>query len=284
MPIETPVVVFSDIDASIANLSPSQIPRAARALASLGYEGGSVVLCSMCTRAEIEHFQQQLGICEPFIAEGGSAAFIPPGYFGDASIPEARAAGGYDVIQFGLPYADVVAALRGAAARAGVPFTGFNDMTVEEVARDTGLSLLRARLAKLRDYVEPCVIEDPVARPRLLRAIEAARLRWARRGRYDYIGSVPGDEAARRAVRSLYWRAFGSAIATRWPSDPDAGGDVPDVSAWAEGALEMVRALRARRGGTVGHLEERRRGRSPAELAASRKRLEREWHDRHGVA
>jgi predicted mannosyl-3-phosphoglycerate phosphatase (HAD superfamily) len=276
-----PVVVFSDVDRVIENPLPASMRRAARAVAAVAREGGSIVLCSNGTRAELEHFQQQLGICAPFIAEGGSAAFIPRGYF-KSDIAYGREAGGYEAIEFALPYNDVVATLRDTAARLRVAVTGFNDMSVEEVARDSGLTLLRARLAKLREYVEPCRVENPDVRHRLVRALEAARLRCVRHGHYEYVGSVSSDEAARHVVRSLYWRACGSAIATCLPGAP-ADARAPratDAAEWAEGALNVVRTLRARSEGATVPMPERRHGRPAAELTAWRTRLEREWEAR----
>jgi hypothetical protein len=83
-------------------------------------------------------------------------------------------------------------------------------MSVEQVAADTGMSLLAARLAKLREFSEPFrVVDTPRgATPRLLRALRAAGLRCTSRGVYHYAGTGRRHVADQYLCR-LYQRAFG---------------------------------------------------------------------------
>ena len=62
-----------------------------------------------------------------------------------------------------VSYAEVVDILRSTAERQRIRIRGFNDMSVEEVALESGLSLLEARLAKLRETVScfECSIPIP---------------------------------------------------------------------------------------------------------------------------
>ena len=140
------------------------------------------MLCSSRTRAEIEAIQQELEIAHPFVCESGGAVFIPRGYFGFA-VPGARDLAGYEAVEFGRPYAEVVQKLHRTAERLAIEIVGFSDMSVEEVARDCHLSLLQARLAKLREYGERFRILDSneLARNRLVRALKANRLRCRHR-------------------------------------------------------------------------------------------------------
>ena len=68
--------------------------------------------------------------------------------------------------------------MHGAAARLGIEVVGFSDMSVEDVAIECDLPLLRARLAKLREYTEPFRVVNarPSMLPRLARALRAAGL------------------------------------------------------------------------------------------------------------
>jgi hypothetical protein len=74
----------------------------------------------------------------------------------------------------------------GGRPSARVEIRGFNDMSVDEVASECHMSLLQARLAKLRDYSECFRIRDPLpeARERLLTALVATRLRCLQGDRY----------------------------------------------------------------------------------------------------
>jgi predicted mannosyl-3-phosphoglycerate phosphatase (HAD superfamily) len=73
----------------------------------------------------------------------------------------------YDVLAFGAPHQHVIEALRRTAQTLRTEVRSFNDMPVQEVADECGLSLAEARLAQLREYDEPFRIleADPAISP-----------------------------------------------------------------------------------------------------------------------
>jgi mannosyl-3-phosphoglycerate phosphatase len=195
-----PIVLFSDVDDVLLDRALTDgFGEATRILDVIAEEDIPLVFCSGKTRAELELVYQELDISHPFISEDGSAVFVPYGYFG-FDIPNARDVAGYQVIEFGRPYAQVVDALHRTAGRLNIGISGFSDMSVEEVAGDCQLSLMQARLAKLREYEEPFRITDGAggARNRLVRALRAERLGCTNRGAYEYAGVLvdmgPGVE------------------------------------------------------------------------------------------
>jgi mannosyl-3-phosphoglycerate phosphatase len=206
-----PIVVFSCVDDDCLP-DPHAVDTAAtaRALKALERENVSLVLCSSKTRAELELLQRRLEIQHPFICENGAAAFVPRGYF-DFDVPGARDVAGYDAVEFGRSYAEVVAALHTTAERSRVAIVGFSDMSVEQVARECQLPILQARLAKLREYEEPFRVldESAAARPRLLRALKTASLRCVRSGRYDHVGAAVDMSVGVNLLCALYRRTCG---------------------------------------------------------------------------
>jgi mannosyl-3-phosphoglycerate phosphatase len=258
-----PVVVFSGVDGVLHAPTESAIARAARALALLARDRISLVLCSSKTRAELELIQQELGIRQPFVVEGGAAAFIPRGYFG-AAVKDAREIAGYEALEFGRPYADVVQFLRDTARRLAIEVVGFSDMSVEQVATECRLPLLRARLAKLREYVEAFRFVDRTSekRVRLLKALTAAGLRCASRGEYEYVGAVPDSGGAVKLLRNLYRQSHGAVhtmgLADAYGDeellsltdsqvivhDDDSVTGAVDLGDWAEAIVEMVQERR----------------------------------------
>ena len=144
-------IIFTDVDGTLIDHTTYSIEAASGALARLAERGVPLVLCSSKTRAEVERLQRELGRAHPFVTENGGGVFVPPGYF-PFPLPGARRRAAYDVIELGRPYEEIVDALHRASARSGVGVVGFNDMSVEEVAADAGLSLAGAGLAKLREY------------------------------------------------------------------------------------------------------------------------------------
>ena len=68
------------------------------------------MICSSKTRAEIEYYQEKIGIADPFISENGGAIYIPQGYFSprteDSAIIDENK-GSFQVIRLGADYRDL---------------------------------------------------------------------------------------------------------------------------------------------------------------------------------
>ncbi|HKT81488.1 MAG TPA: hypothetical protein VJP86_14780 [Vicinamibacterales bacterium] len=211
-----PVVVFADV--SQAFLNRDAVSGAGEWLAA---EDIILVLCSSTTRAELEVYQQKLGIRQPLICESGAAILVPNRYF-PFEVACDRHLTGYQVVEFGRPYGEVVALLRRAAAYVDCEIVGFADLSIEQVAHDCGLTLAQARLAKLRDYDEAfrLVKPSPDALRRLWRALRAGRLQCTCRGSlYDHVGASV-DRGACAAVLARWFRRWLGNVITVGLGDP----------------------------------------------------------------
>jgi mannosyl-3-phosphoglycerate phosphatase len=258
-----PIVVFSDVDSVRCDTDADSFASAANTLGRFGPDEVPLVLCSSRTRAEIEEVQQELEIRHPFVCESGNAAFIPAGYF-DFEVPDARDRAGYQAVEFGWPYEEVVQTLGRTAERLRIEIIGFNDMSVEEVARECHMGLLQARLAKLREYGERFRVIDhsETTRGRLFKALKAARLRCVGGERYDHVGAAVDNGAGVNLLCSLYQRAYGGVLTVGLAGpaaddlvlrvvnrrvvafeDRQAKGEV-DCVGWAEAIVDSVQALR----------------------------------------
>lgn len=208
MPRSTSVVVFSDVDAVLLHPRDSAFTLAADMLRQLVWDEVALVLCSSKTRAELEFIQQILGITDPFICEHGAATFVPDDYFA-GEIPRGRRLAGYRAVEFGKSYSSVIEALRRTAERLRIETIGFNDMSIEQVARECHLPLLHARLAKLREYEERfrIVSTDPAASGRLARALHGSSLRLVPGDPLDYVGAPVDHWAGVHLLTGLYRRA-----------------------------------------------------------------------------
>ena len=155
------------------------------------------MLCSSKTRAEIEMLQQDLGVAHPFVSENGGALFLPRRYF-PFPISDGRSIAGYQAIEFGLPYYQLVETLHRVTNDLNIPVVGFSDMSTEEVAKDCKLPLMVALLAKLREYDEPFRILDSglAVRSRLFKALHRAGLHFTRGGALS-----PPDRGHRQGPR-----------------------------------------------------------------------------------
>jgi mannosyl-3-phosphoglycerate phosphatase len=213
MPHAVPFVVFTDLDGTLLDGTTFAADAAVDAIGALSRAQIPLVFCSRKTRAEIELLQQRLDVHHPFIAENGGALYIPDGYF-TFDVPYARpSTSGYIVVQYGRPYAEVVQALSRAARRARVPVLGFNEMSVEDVARVCELPLLSARLAKLREYSEPfrIVASARSARRQLEHALNAEGFACSAGGPFDLAGFHRDQGLPVRMLITLYRRSMGRA-------------------------------------------------------------------------
>jgi len=178
-------VVITDLDGTLLDRDTYSWEAARPAIEKLRRLDIPVVFCTSKTRAEVEEWRAELGNHHPFIVENGGALYIPAGYF-RCSHPFTRKTDGYEVFEFGEPYAVLVEALAAAAAETGSSIEGFSGLSAEQIAQRAGISVRQAALAKRREYDEAFTITHGDRRA-LLRAIERRGKRWMHGGRFYHI-------------------------------------------------------------------------------------------------
>jgi predicted mannosyl-3-phosphoglycerate phosphatase (HAD superfamily) len=259
------LVIFSAADSVLRHPHAGDLfGKAARVLGPLQQADVPIVLCSRKTRAEIEQIQHELGINHPFVCERDGAVFIPARYF-SFDVPRAREVAGYQAVEFGMPYTDVVGALHHTARRLAIEVVGFNDMSVEEVAAACDLPLPQARLAMLLEYGEHFRVLGPFgdARHRLFKALASAGLRCEPGTPYNHVGAPVRNGTGVKFLCSLYERAHGALLSLGLSDKAADAGILPlvdrpvvvcddlcvnrriDVVGWAEAIVESVEDLRA---------------------------------------
>jgi mannosyl-3-phosphoglycerate phosphatase len=201
------IVVFSDLDGTLLNskYESTETEPIIRRLLRLNV---SIVLASSKTRAEIEHYRRKWKIIDPYIAENGSVITLPAGYFKTVPKDSISVQGG-SMIELGIPYELVRERLYCVKNQTGAEIVGFGDLTVEEVAEDTGLPLDLAVLAKKREYSEPFKILSG-DEGQVLQAIKMAGLSYTKGGRYlTALGCVDKGKAV-EVLKGLYLKQFGN--------------------------------------------------------------------------
>jgi mannosyl-3-phosphoglycerate phosphatase len=200
-------VIFTDLDGTLLHPQTYSFAPAEPALSAIREKNIPLVICTSKTRAEVEVWRERLGNQHPFIVENGGAVYVPKGYFPFA-VPGAVKRDGYEVIEFGTPYRELVLALQDAAKESGTAVLGFHQMSVADVCLRTALPVKQAELAKRREYDEPFEVLSPGAYS-LLSAIESWGKRWTRGDRFYHITGQNDKAAAVKALAKLYRRAFG---------------------------------------------------------------------------
>lgn len=141
------LLIFSDLDGTLLDHDDYRWQPAGPALAKLRAAGIPLVLNSSKTLPEIRALREELGNTDPFIVENGAAVIIPPHTFGNTD---------EEVVNFGATRDRVLEVLV-AQRQAGARFRGFDDMTAEELAAETGLDRAAAERAKQRLGTEPLI-------------------------------------------------------------------------------------------------------------------------------
>jgi mannosyl-3-phosphoglycerate phosphatase len=203
------IVVFSDLDGSLLNndYGYGEVAPAISRLRSLHIP---IVFASSKTRSEIIFYRRKMRVSDPFIAENGSAIFIPKDYF-QAEYSVSKQTLSYNVIELGTPYGDIRKKLGTAKAQAKAEIFGFGDMTEEKIAEDSGLPLNLARLAKKREYSEPFKILSGNEK-KLLQAINNLGLSYTRGGRYLHASGKTDKGKAVAVLKHLFMQQFGEIL------------------------------------------------------------------------
>lgn len=205
-------LLFTDLDGTLLDHDDYSCEEARPVLDRLQREGIPLVIASSKTRAEVETIQDDLSLKMPFIVENGGGIYFPRGC---RDIPVMSGSGRepYFAIRLGLAYGEIRNFV--TEVRPRIPLRGFGDMTVEEVARLTGLPPDRAALAMDREFSEPFLLEDGERLPELAAMAERAGLSITRGGRFYHLLRRGQDKGtAARFVKEVFRRAWNEEIRT----------------------------------------------------------------------
>ena len=194
---EVRTVVFSDLDGTLLDENYS-FEIAHQAIARLKALNIPIVLCSSKTRLEIEYFRTKMEINDPFISENGAAIFVPSDYF-EVGHYWTKQSKQYDIIELGIAYSSIRKKFERIRKTCTNETIGFGDMTIEEIAKGTGLTIELAELAKHREYTEP-FRHNKSKEAELFEAIRKEGLHFTIGGKYHHL---MGDHDKGKAVLLL---------------------------------------------------------------------------------
>jgi len=149
----TKLLVFVPLEGVLLDSRGRVLPGAEEAAAQLDRHGIPLILVTSGTRAETDVPRRTLGHVHPFIAEDGGSVFLPEGYF-HLRIPSVVRLGRFLSMPLARPLQEASAALRTLAESIGIEVVTFSDMTAREIARNSGMSMQAAELARQRDSQE----------------------------------------------------------------------------------------------------------------------------------
>jgi mannosyl-3-phosphoglycerate phosphatase len=222
-------VLFSDLDGTLLDESTYSFEPARAALEERRRRGFPVVLCTSKTAGETLRHQREMGLVGPFVVEAGGGIYTPKGYFAEL-FPSAVERGDHLLLPLGEWYGTVRSALAEIRAELGVDLRGFGDLSVEEISRDTGLSVEHATLARGREFDEPFLMADesPSAVERLRRLATDRGLRVSRGGRFYHLHGNTDKGRAVGWLKTLFRSKLGE---IRTAGIGDSAIDLPMLAA-----------------------------------------------------
>jgi len=184
---EMKAAIITDLDGTLIDHHTYSADAASQAIQRARGAGIPICICSSKSRTEILYYRKKLGIGDPFISENGGAVFIPESYFDNPGAAGASAES-FERIELGTPYDILVAALRDVQRLFKIRLRGFHEITAEELAKESGLTLDLAKLALDREYDEPFWIDanDDVIEA-VTRALRKRSLQVTRGSRFHHV-------------------------------------------------------------------------------------------------
>lgn len=197
-------LVVTDMDGSLLNHNDYDFAAAQPLLQQLDELHIPVILNTSKTYAELEQWVRLLKLQHPFIAENGSAIFIPPEYFPEAYIDQYLADsalhGEYRVLTVGEPIEKLDEFLN----TINPPAINFTRCSVEQAMELTGLSETQARLAQTRLFSIPLYFEDNEQEEKFTRQARDGGFDCLKGGRFLHLQGYCNKGFSMQTLRQLY--------------------------------------------------------------------------------
>jgi mannosyl-3-phosphoglycerate phosphatase len=195
-------LIFTDLDGTLLDHDSYAWSEAQQALDLCGRRSIPVILVSSKTRAEMNPLRLKLGLAYPFVSENGGGIFFPaeeiPSPPAGATLSE-----GLWKLSLGTSYDLLVKSLREIRDELDLRIRSFSEMSVEEISLLTALDRDKARLAVMREYDEPFILQAE-KKPDLDFLQDAARrrgLRVTKGGRFFHLhGNTDKGTAIERII------------------------------------------------------------------------------------
>ncbi len=190
--MKVPLIVVTDLDATLLDHFDYSFDAAHPALKRLQALQIPLILNSSKTRSELLRLREKLHTKAPFIVENGAGIIIPQGKILASH-------------SLGMNRAEILRVIHELRARDGYQFTGFDDMSPEQVAEQTGLSLADARLARQREFTEALHWEDSETQlQRFGKSLQQHDMRLIRGGRFWHVTGTADKGKAIHFLRDYY--------------------------------------------------------------------------------
>ena len=201
-------IIFTDLDGCLLDRQTYEHTAAKPALEAIYQKQIPLIFVSAKTYSEMTWHQREIGINQPFIAENGSAIFVPQSYF-DFEYPYSKKKENFCVIELGKPIEQIYSFLDKARKNYDFDLKGYHEMTSTEVSKLTGLAIDAAERAMLREYDETIkanLSDDDLKL--FLEQTEKAKLQCLHGGSFLHLLSASGKGTAIKKLSQLFEKQY----------------------------------------------------------------------------
>lgn len=150
------LIVFTDLDGTLLDHNNYRWIDAAPAIKALQTRNFPLIFNSSKTYYEIKSLSEEMNSYYPMISENGSVVALNI----ECNDTSENCLECYRLHYFAKPYADVIEVLSKIKQQHQLKFTGFSDMSTDDVMQYTGLSKHKAIAAAKREATEPLLWND----------------------------------------------------------------------------------------------------------------------------
>jgi len=143
-------LIFTDLDGTLLNENYT-FKDAIPALKLIKDKKIPLIFCTSKTEPETKIYKKKTKINHPFIVENGGAIFIPKNYF-DFKFHYNKIKNNYFVVELGTSYRVLKKFVDKIKKQIKCEIIDFSQMNIKLIAKETGLTLNEAKLAKKREY------------------------------------------------------------------------------------------------------------------------------------
>lgn len=195
------LIVFTDLDGTLldhASYTWTSAKPSLKALASCNYP---LIFNSSKTITEMLWLAKQMKLTHSMIAENGAVV----AYREPVDDMKSGISIDYKLNYFSKPYKEIIEVITQIRNQFDFKFTGFNDMSVDEIIKWTGLPEYKAIAASLRQATEPVLWTDTEERLELFRQQLAPHgLKLIRGGRFYHVLSSADKSKAMQWLLEFY--------------------------------------------------------------------------------
>jgi mannosyl-3-phosphoglycerate phosphatase len=186
----TNYLIFTDLDGTLLNHENYSFKEAQEMLTFIKKNTIPLIIVTSKTKDEVIKLQKKLNIKYPFIIENGAGVFIPT-------------EDSFEIIALGKTYQETLKYFQEYSK--DISMKGFYQMSDEEVANLTGLSLEKASLARKRTFSEPFIVDDISKVKSLKKRAQKDGFDVVKGGRFYHLISFGQDKAnAMKVVKEYY--------------------------------------------------------------------------------